>query len=215
MLYTVLRCRAVWLHWMYCDVLLHWPTLRAGHSVSAVLTNTTPFCAVLLQSVLHWNRVALRVVALVARMLPFSTLPEELQGGCARFLDTTSAGRFSRTSKACWRLVDAQLVAAKAARAAKPFEKSAHGGIITYRNPNEGSKLLTFSGTDGGHGGHFVCWCARAPRTRSAASAELSSTSACHLTSRNHWKHWRLVAFGEAQPTEAAWRAFAATIAAR
>ena len=105
-----------------------------------------------------------------------------------------------------------QLVAAKAARAAKPFEKSAHGGIIAYRNPNDGSKLLTFSGTDGGHGGHFVCSCAP-DKERGVGRAFIHV--ACHLTSRNHWKHWRLVAFGEAQPTEAAWRAFAATIAAR
>ena len=33
-----------------------------------------------------------------------------------------------------------------------------------------------------------------------------------HLASANHWKHWRLVAFGEAQPTEAEWQAFAASM---
>ena len=33
---------------------------------------------------------------------------------------------------------------------------------------------------------------------------------ACHLSSKKHWKHWRLVAFGEAQPTDAEWQAFAA-----
>ena len=200
---------------MYCDVLrciaaLAYTT-RGTQRLRCIDQYNTFLCCIAAERA-ALKSCCLRVVALVARMLPFSTLPEELQGGCARFLDTTSAGRFSRTSKACWRLVDAQLVAAKAARAAKPFEKSAHGGIIAYRNPNDGSKLLTFSGTDGGHGGHFVCSCAP-DKERGVGRAFIHV--ACHLTSRNHWKHWRLVAFGEAQPTEAAWRAFAATIAAR
>ena len=51
-------------------------------------------------------------------------LPEELQICCAQFLDTTSAGRFGQTSKACGRLVDGQLTEEKAVRArAAPFEK--------------------------------------------------------------------------------------------
>ena len=147
--------------------------------------------------------------ALVAHMLPFSTLPEELQGGCARFLDTTSAGRFSQASRACWRLVDEQLVAAKAARAAKLFE-SKYGGIVTYRNSNDDSKLFTFSGTGGGH---FMCSCALgndgSPKEYDVGRT--FSNVARHLASRKHWRHWRLVAFGEAHPTEAAWQAFAAS----
>ena len=158
MLYTVLRCRAVWLHWMYCDVLRCIATLRAGHSVCAVLTNTTPFCAVLLQSALYWIRAVFGASS--PRMVVFATLPEELQGYCARFLDPRSAGCLGQASRAAALLVREQLVAAKAAHeaalAAAPFEKSAHGGIVTYRNANDGSKLITFSGTDGGR---FMCSC--------------------------------------------------------
>ena len=46
----------------------------------------------------------------------FCDLPEELQLCCAAALDITSAGRFGQASRACWRLVDGQLVAAKAER---------------------------------------------------------------------------------------------------
>ena len=71
----------------------------------------------------------------VARMVVFTTLPEELQGYCARFLDPRSAGCLGQASRAAALLVREQLVAAKAAHeaalAAAPFEKSAHGGIVT------------------------------------------------------------------------------------
>ena len=83
--------------------------------------------------------------------LVFGGLPEELQGCCAGYLDTTSAGRFGQANRACSRLVEGQLAAAKAVRAAAPFEKTRHGNCITYRNPTDSSKLLTFSMlTDGG-----------------------------------------------------------------
>ena len=212
MLYTVLRCRAVWLHWMYCDVLLHCPTLGAGHSVCAVLTNTTPFCAVLLQSALHWIRAVFGASS--PRMVVFATLPEELQGYCARFLEPRSAGCLGQASRAAALLVREQLVAAKAAHeaalAAAPFEKSAHGGIVTYRNANDGSKLITFSGTDGGR---FMCSCTpdKNGDPKECDVGRKFINVACHLASRKHWRHWRLVAFGEAQPTEAAWQAFAAS----
>ena len=79
-------------------------------------------------------------------MPTFHDVPAELQGCCAAYLDTTSAGRFGLASKACSLLVEQQLAAAKAARArAAPFEKSKHGAMVTYRNPTDGSKLVTFS----------------------------------------------------------------------
>ena len=78
-------------------------------------------------------------------MTTFDDLPGELQGSCARLLDASSAGRFGLASKACSLLVEAQLAAAKAAAlAAAPFEKSKHGAMVTYRNPTDGSKLITF-----------------------------------------------------------------------
>ena len=79
-------------------------------------------------------------------MATFDDVPAELQGCCAAYLDTTSAGRFGQASKACCGLVDKQLDDEKAARArAAPFEKSKHGTMVTYRNPTDGSKLVTFS----------------------------------------------------------------------
>ena len=147
-------------------------------------------------------------------MVVFAALPEELQGCCARFLDPTSAGRFGQASRAASLLVGEQLVAAKAAHeaalaaAAAPFEESAHGAIETYRNPNDGSKLVKFSRTDGG-AVHFVCSCT--PDKEFVVGRGYMNI-AHHLTSTKHWKHWRHVAFGEAQPTVAAWHAFAASL---
>ena len=95
-------------------------------------------------------------------MVVFATLPEELQGYCARFLDPRSAGCLGQASRAAALLVREQLVAAKAAhdaRLAAPFEESAHGAIVTYRNPHDGSKLLKFSRSDGGVL-HYSCSCA-------------------------------------------------------
>ena len=134
--------------------------------------------------------------------------PGELQGSCARLLDASSAGRFGLASKACSLLVERQLAAAKAAAlAAAPFEKSKHGAMVTYRNPTDGSKLITFS--DAGSNKLYKCSCS--PEKECHIGRSFSGL-ARHLASRQHWKHWRLVAFGEAQPTEAAWVAFAASL---
>ena len=140
-------------------------------------------------------------------MTTFDDLSVELQGCCARLLDASSAGRFGLASKACSLLVEQQLAAAKAAHArAAPFEKSKHGAMVTYRNPTDGSKLLTFSGADGGA---KICKCSCSPDKRYPIGRAFFN-AACHLSSKKHWKHWRLVAFGESQPTEAEWQAFAA-----
>ena len=140
-------------------------------------------------------------------MTTFDGLPVELQGCCAGYLATSSAGRFGLASKACSQRVEGQLAAAKAAAlAAAPFEKSKHGAMVTYRNPTDGSKLLTFSGADGGA---KIYKCSCSPDKEYPIGFAFSN-AACHLSSKKHWKHWRLVAFGESQPTEAEWQAFAA-----
>ena len=101
----------------------------------------------------------------------------ELQGCCAGYLNSISVGRFGLASKATWTLVEGRLAEEKAAHArAMPFEKSKHDALVTYRNPTDGSKLLTFS--DGGHGAKKLFKCsARARRARSAPLAQPSSTS--------------------------------------
>ena len=141
----------------------------------------------------------------------FGDLPKELQDNCVLFLDPTSVGRVAQVSKACWAIADAHLDAAKAAFAAAPFEKSQHGSIRTYRNPSDGSKLITFSLIDGGQARtqRFVCSCT--PNTERVVGQAFSAVVR-HMASRDHWNHWRLVAFGEAQPTEAAWVAYQATL---
>ena len=132
-------------------------------------------------------------------------LPEELLGCCSAYLDITSAGRFGQASRPCSRLVEGRLVEAKAARdrarLAAPFEKSRQGTIVTYCNPVDGSKLVTFS-----DGGLYRCSCRPDEEYRAGASF---SNVANHLVSRHHWMHWRLIAFGEEQPTKDAYLAFA------
>ena len=142
-------------------------------------------------------------------MTTFDDLPVELQGCCARLLDASSAGRFGLASKACSLLVERQLAAAKAAAlAAMPFEKSKHGAHLTYCNPKDGTKLLTFFNDDVGLK-RYRCACS--PDNECRVGMDFFN-AACHLASRKHWKHWRLVAFGEAQPSEAEWQAFAASM---
>ena len=82
--------------------------------------------------------------------------------------------------------------------------------MVTYRNPTDGSKLITFS--DAGANKLYKCSCS--PEKECHIGRSFSGL-ARHLASRQHWKHWRLVAFGEAQaaqPTEAVWVAFAASL---
>ena len=138
-------------------------------------------------------------------MSSFVELPEDLQGCCTHILDISSAGRAGQASKACQRLVGERLIKEKAARAARatPFENSTHGAIMTYRNPNNDYKLITFF-----DGGLFKCGCT--PDKEFLVGRGFCNV-ACHLASRKHWMHWRLVAFGEAQPAESEWLAFAAT----
>ena len=139
----------------------------------------------------------------------FHDLPDELQGCCAHYLDTMSAGRFGQASRTCWQLVDGQLVAEKAARRSRPFEKSKYGAMVTYCNTSDNSKLITFSSTDGGAAQLYKCSCAP---DKECGVGRAFTNVARHLASRGHWKHWRLVAFGEPQPTNAEWLAFQATL---
>ena len=76
------------------------------------------------------------------------------------------------------------------------------------RNPKDGTKLLTFFNDDVGLK-RYRCACS--PDNVSRVGMDFFN-AACHLASRKHWKHWRLVAFGEAQPSEAEWQAFAASM---
>ena len=69
-----------------------------------------------------------------------------------------------------------------------------------------GTKLVKFS--DGG-ANLYICSCS--PEKECHIGRSFSGL-ARHLGSRKHWTHWRLVALGEAQPTEAAWLAFAASL---
>ena len=124
----------------------------------------------------------------------FGDLPAELQGCCARQLDTMSAARFGKASKACSQLINwSQL---RAAHTAEPFEKSRHGAIATYCNPVDGSKLITFS-----DGGAKLYKCSCRPDMESRRVGLGFTSAACHLASPSHWRHWRFVAFGETQPT--------------
>ena len=139
-------------------------------------------------------------------MTTFHDLPVKLRGCCVACLDSMSVGRFGQASKACYALVEGRFDKEKAAHArAAPFEKSKYGAFVTYRNPIDGCKLVTFS-----DGGAKLYRCECSPGKECSVGTAFSSV-ACHLFSRKHWKHWRLVAFGEAQPTEDVWLAFVAS----
>ena len=141
----------------------------------------------------------------------FGDLPEELQGCCAAWLDPTSAGHFGQASRACWRLVDGQLVAAKAERDRAVLKKVSsrwcEALAATWRVA-DGPSLISFS-----DGGAKIYKCSCTP-DRECRVGPSYLDLARHLASRRHWQHWRLVAFGEAQPTEAAWLAFAGSLPA-
>ena len=66
-----------------------------------------------------------------------------------------------------------------------------------------GTKLVKFS-----DGGLYRCACLDQECSVGLAYSNLAR----HLGSRRHWSHWRLLAFGDAQPTAAAWVAFLATV---
>ena len=189
---------------LYCCIAIQWARDRVTVLYCPIQQVFLVYCcrARCIAFVLYW-RVAIG-------MTTFDDVPVELQRCCAAVLDTSSAGRFGQASKACSLLVEAQLAAAKAAAlAAAPFEKSKHGTLVTYRNPTDGSKLVTF--IDGGAKPSTKLYkCACSP-DKERRVGHCFSNVACHLSSRQHWKHWRLVAFGEAQPTEAEWLAFAAS----
>jgi hypothetical protein len=155
---------------------------------------------------LHWRRRAMD-----ARQ--FDDMPEDLRGCCARALDTSSAGCFGRVNKACQQLVEVRLAAEKAAHEARYEEfyerfSSRCGEALTdmCRVPH-GPKLITLP--DGG-ATLFKCVCVE----KELKVGRNFTNLACHLATRRHWQHRRLVAFGEAQPTEAEWLAFKATLPA-
>ena len=189
---------------LYCCIAIQWARDRARSLYCTIQHVFLVYCCRVccIGFVLYW-RAAIGMAA-------FDHVPVELQGCCAAYLDTTSAGRFGQASKACCGLVDKQLDDEKAARArAAPFEKSKHGTMVTYRNPTDGSKLVDFSAHRAFTNKLYMCSCS--PEKECHIGRSFSGL-ARHLASRQHWKHWRLVAFGEAQPTEAAWLAFAASL---
>ena len=106
-------------------------------------------------------------------MHEFIHLPEELQGCCARALDTSSAGSFGQVSKACKTLVEGRLAEEKAVHEAPYVEfSSRHGEALAAmcRIP-DGPKLIKF--TDGGR--RFTS--ARALRIRRGGLGPPTSTS--------------------------------------
>ena len=189
---------------LYCCIAIHWARDRALVLYCPIQQVFLVYCCIArcIGFVLYW-RAAIG-------MATFDDVPAELQGCCAAYLDTISAGRFGLASKACSLLVEQQLAAAKAARArAAPFEKSKHGAMVTYRNPTDGSKLVDFSAHRAFTNKLYMCSCS--PEKECHIGRSFSGL-ARHLGSRKHWTHWRLLALGEAQPTEAPWLAFAASL---
>ena len=142
-------------------------------------------------------------------MSSFGALPEDLQGCCADFLDIKSAGRFGQASLACQALADERLVKLKAARERAVLETVSSRwceALAATCRVADGHNLVTF--TDG-WAKMYACTCMQNKQCRVGPGA---SNLARHLGSRQHWKHWRLAAFGEAQPTMAAWLAFVASL---
>ena len=136
----------------------------------------------------------------------FDDMPEELRGCCALALDISSAGCFGQVDKACKELVEGRLASEKAAHEAPYVEfSSRHGQALAAmcRIP-DGPKLIKFS-----DGGAQVFTCSCMP-DKECTVGRGSSNLARHLGTRQHWIH-RREAHG-AQPTEAAWLAFAASL---
>ena len=139
--------------------------------------------------------------------LLFRDLPEELQGCCAGFLDAPSAGSFGQANKACCRLVERQLAEAKAASPAAHFEEFASSrwceALFSMHRVPSGPKLIKIS-----DGGRYRCACL----DKECRVGQAFSNVKLHLATRQHWAHWRLRAFGDAEPTAAAWLAFKAMV---
>jgi hypothetical protein len=142
-------------------------------------------------------------------MSSFGALPEELQGCCADYLDIRSAGRFGQASLACRALADEQLVKLKAARERAVLEKVSSRwceALAATCRVADGPNLVTFAD---GWAKMFKCTCSPDKEFKVGGAV---SNLARHLGTRQHWNQWRLAAHGEAQPTEAAWLAFAASL---
>ena len=81
------------------------------------------------------------------------SLPEELQGSCARMLEPPSAGRFAEASKACAQLVRAQLIVAKAvhdaARAQQLAQAPRPRRIVFTANRGCGGRHVSRGGFSG------------------------------------------------------------------
>ena len=111
-------------------------------------------------------------------------------------------------NKACKELVARRLVEDKAERDRAGLKKVSsrwcEALAATYRVA-DGPNLVSFS-----DGGAKIYKCSCTPDRELHVGASYLNL-ARHLGSRRHWQHWRLVAHGEAQPTEAAWQAFAAS----
>ena len=141
--------------------------------------------------------------------MPLDALPEELQAECTIYLGVTSAhGGALRPGQ-------------QGVQGARRREDAGHSRCARPRRAREGLFSLV-RGTGGdvaqrrrvqpnqvfrGGAKIFKCSCSPDKECRIGMGA---TNLARHLGSRQHWEHWRLVAFGEAQPTMEAWRAFAA-----
>ena len=115
-------------------------------------------------------------------------------------------------NKACKQLVEGRLAAEKAAHEARYKEfyenfSSRYGEVLSgmCRIP-DGPKLITLP--DGG--ALYKCVCVE----KELKVGRNFTNLARHVATRRHWQHWRFVANGEAQPTEAEWLAFKATLPA-
>ena len=143
-------------------------------------------------------------------MSSFVALPMELQSCCVASLDLTSAGRFGQASQASRQLVNERLVEEKAACARAVYEKISSRWCETLAatwRVADGPDLIALS--DGG-AKFYKCTC---KPDKEFAVGRSYINLARHLGSRQHWIHWR-EAHG-AQPTEAAWLAFGASLPGR
>ena len=202
---------------LYCDVLLHWcidcialycciAIQGARDEASALYCPIqqvfTLYCcrARCIGFMLYWRQPR--------HMSSLGALPEELQGCCALALDTSSAGRFGQVNKACKTLVEGRLAGEKAARDRAVLEKVTSRWCealsATWRVA-DGPSLISFC-----DGGAKIYKCSCTPDWELRVGFAYFNL-ASHCASLKHWKHWRLVAHGEAQPAEAAWQAFAAS----
>ena len=140
-------------------------------------------------------------------------LPEELQGCCARALDTSSAGCFGQVSKACKELVEERLAVEKAVHEEFHARFSSRCGeaLANMCRIPDGPKLITLP--DGG-ATLFKCACME----KELKVGRNYTNLARHLAASRHWYYRRLVhvngEWPSAESLKAEWLAFKATLPA-